>query len=159
MDEIDIRRPAKRVLIIVSRRSPHWQKAWTYSEELIPTALRILRDMHLIPPDTPNDPSAITFLAKERWDSRIFLVFDMFHDTYDPGKAHLSGQNNLLVLSVSLGQRESASIAGRPMQNKVNSDIRALHNATGLGRRPPSDVDQSEGRVPFYPNPRTSSNP
>lgn len=83
MDKIETRKAARRVLIIVSRSSPHWPKAWSSSEDLI-------------------------------------------------------------------------TVAGRPMENKVNGDIRALHNATGLGSRPPFEIDHSDGKVPFYPNPRTS---
>lgn len=90
---------------------------------------------------------------------RIYIVFDLFHDAYNPDKAHLPSEYDLPVISVFLSQQESASIAGRPMANKVNSDIRALHNATGLGSRPPFFVDHADGKVPFYPNPRTSCTP
>ncbi|KAH7175790.1 hypothetical protein EDB81DRAFT_633139 [Dactylonectria macrodidyma] len=113
-------------------------------------------DKQLISPDTKYDPSAIRFLATERWDLRTFIVFDMLHDSYDPDKAHLPGQDDLPVISVFFGLKESASIAGRPITNKVNSDIRAIHNATGPGSRPPFLVDHTGGKVPFYTNPRNS---
>ncbi|KAJ2892368.1 hypothetical protein MKZ38_009944 [Zalerion maritima] len=159
MDEIGSGRAAKRVLIVVSRTSPHWFKAWTSSEELITIALELMQEKQLISLDTQNDASVIRFLAKERWDLRTFIVFDIFHDTYNPDEAHLPDQNDLPVISVFLGQKESTSIAGRPMANKVNSDIRALHNATGPGSRPPFAIDHIDGKVPFYPNPRTSCTP
>jgi hypothetical protein len=118
-----------------------------------------MQEKHLVSPDTPNDPCAIKFLATERWDIRTYIVFDVFHDSYDPDNAHLPGENDLPVISVFLSQKESASIAGRPIANKVNRDIRALHNATGPGSRPPFFVDHADGQVPFYPNPRTSHTP
>ncbi|KAH6959646.1 hypothetical protein BKA56DRAFT_501135 [Ilyonectria sp. MPI-CAGE-AT-0026] len=159
MDENGSGKAPIRVLIAVSRRSPHWDKAWASSEELIIVALGIMHEKHLVPSDTQNEPCAIKLLATERWDLRTYIVFDVFHDTYDPDKAHLPGENDLPVISVFLGQKESASIAGRPMANKVNNDIRALHNATGIGSKPPFFVDHADGEVPFYSNPRTSYTP
>jgi hypothetical protein len=156
VDESNSERAAKRVLIVVSRKSPHWIKAWTSSEELIVSAIEVMLEKQLIPSDTRDDPSTITFLAKERWDWRTFVVFDMFHDAYDPDSAHLPGHNDLPVISAFFGQKVSASIAGRPMENKVNSDLRALHNVTGLGSRPPFVVDHADGKVPFYSNPRNA---
>jgi hypothetical protein len=83
MGEPESGRAAKRALIIVSRRSPHWPKAWTLSEELVTIALGVMQKKQLIPLDVQsNNHSAITFLAKERWDLRMFIVFDLFHDTY-----------------------------------------------------------------------------
>lgn len=156
VDEFESSRAAKRVLIIVSRNSPHWIKAWTSSEELIVSAIGVMQEKQLIPSDARDDPSAITFLAKERRDLRTLIVFDLFHDAYDPYNAHLPGRNDLPVISVFFGRNESASIAGKPMENKVNCDLRRLHNATGLGSRPPFVVDHADGRVPFYPNPRNA---
>ena len=118
MDNIEVESVAKRVLVVVSRKSPHWSKAWNSSQELVAIALRIMQNTHLVAPNVDDDPSAITFLAKERWDSRIFIVFDIFHNTCDSEKAHLVGQNDLPVISVFLGQKESASTAGRPLETR-----------------------------------------
>ncbi|CCF43617.1 hypothetical protein CH063_03117, partial [Colletotrichum higginsianum] len=116
-----------------------------------------MEEKHLISPNiTPNDPDAVKLLATERWDIRTYIVFDVFHDTYDPDTAHLSAEDHLPVISVFLSQKDSAGIAGMPMANEVNSDIRALHNSTGPGSRPPFFVDRADGKAPFYPNPRTS---
>lgn len=156
MGEFESGRSPKRILILVSRKSPYWVTAWDSSGERVTIALNILEEKGLIPSDVGNSHSAIRFLAKERWDLRTFIVFDIFHDTYNPDTAHLVGQDNLPVILVSFGKNESASIAGTPMTNKVNHDIRALHNATGPGSRPPFAVDHVDGQVPFYPNPRNS---
>ncbi|KAK6211160.1 hypothetical protein QIS74_10424 [Colletotrichum tabaci] len=158
MDKQRGERTPKRVVIAVSRKSPYWAKAWVSGEELIALALRLMEEKHLISPNitTPNDPDAVKLLATERWDIRTYIVFDVFHNTYNPVTAHLPAENDLPVISVFLGQKESAGIAGMPMANKVNSDIRALHNSTGPGSRPPFFVDHADGKVPFYPIPRTS---
>ncbi|CAG9945387.1 unnamed protein product [Clonostachys rosea f. rosea IK726] len=156
VDENGSGRTPKRVVIAVSRKSPHWAKAWTSSEELIAVALGLMQEKHLILPETQTDLSAIRFLAMEIWGIRTYIVFDVFHGTYDPDKAHLAGENEVPAIPVFLGQKESASITGRPMTNKVNSDIRALHNATGPGSRPPFVVDHADGKVPYYPHPRAS---
>lgn len=155
MDRTDSRKAAKRVVIIISKRSPHWRNAWVSDEGIVTIALRLIQEKQLIPVDVQNCTSTVKVLAKERWDLRTFIVFDIFNDTYDPDTAHLPGQNDLPVISVFLSRNESASEAGTPMLNKVNSDIRAIHNATGQGSRPPFVVDHSGGNVPFYPNPRT----
>jgi len=144
-----------RVLISVSRNSPYWSNAWESSEEVIIIALRLIQENNLVPLDTFDDPSTQRFLAVERWNSRTYIVFDIFHHTYDPVKAHLPGQDNLPVITVFLSKKESASIAGGPIANKVNEEIRSLHDATGLGSKPPFFTDHANGKVPCYPNPRT----
>ncbi|KAJ0158284.1 hypothetical protein CTA2_11936 [Colletotrichum tanaceti] len=157
MDKHGGERTPRRVVVAVSRKSPHWAKAWASGEEMVALALRLMEEKHLIPPGlTPDDPCAVKLLATERWDIRTYVVFDVFHDTYDPDTAHLPGENDLPVISVFLGRTESAGIAGRPMANKVNSDVRALHNSTGPDSRLSFFVDHADGKVPFYPNPRTS---
>lgn len=157
MDHTDSRRVAKRIVVIISKRSPYWWNAWVSDEEMVTIALRLMREKQLIPLNVQNCTSTIRVLAKERWDLRTFVVFDIFNDTYNPDTAHLPGQNDLPVISVFLGKNESASVAGTPMINKVNSDIRAIHDTTSPGSRPPFVVDYSDGKVPFYPNPRTSA--
>ncbi|KIH88781.1 hypothetical protein SPBR_09011 [Sporothrix brasiliensis 5110] len=157
MEHAESGRIAKRVVVVVSRKSRYWATAWASSEGLIAVAFRLLQVERLIPSDAQNNPSTVTFIAKERWDLRTYLVFDIFHDTYNADEAHIPGRNDLPVISVFLGEKkESAGIAGRPTANKVNTDIRALHNSTGPGSRPPFTVDHIDGQVPFYPNPRTS---
>ena len=83
-------------------------------------------------------------------------MFDVYHDNYDPDRAHMHGQDDLPVIEVYLSRKQIARTAGTPTANKDNRDVRALHNATGPGSRPPFSVDHSEGKVPFYNNPRSS---
>jgi hypothetical protein len=158
LDYTESGKAAKRVAIIVSKRSPHWLKAWASSDEVIAIALKLVHEEGLIEFDAQNDASAVRVLAKERWDLRTYIVFDVFHHTYEPDNAHLRGQNDLPVISVFLGAKECASVAATPMANKVNKDIRTIHDATGPGSRPPFVVDHKDGKVPFYSNPRSCKN-
>ncbi|PNY21252.1 Uncharacterized protein TCAP_07250 [Tolypocladium capitatum] len=152
-------RATKRVLVIVSQRSSHWDAAWTSPGEVVAVALSLAQQSGLLPQGVREDPSATRLLATEKWDRRIFIVFDVYHDTYNPDRAHLDGQDNLPVIEIYLSRKEIARVAGTPTANKVNRDIRAIHNATGPGSRPPFNVDHSEGKVPFYSNPRSSYPP
>src|SRR5437868_15263469 len=102
----------KRVFVSVSSKSPYWPKSWTSSEEVIGAALRLVMEEGLIEPGIHDASSEWLFMAKERWNTKIFIVFDMFNDTYNAENAHLPGQNDLTVISVYLGKNESASIAG-----------------------------------------------
>ncbi|KAL1845444.1 hypothetical protein VTK73DRAFT_557 [Phialemonium thermophilum] len=139
---------AKRVLIVVSRTSNYWAEAWTAPANLMSTSLRLLQDQELIPPTTLDDPSAVTFVAKERWDVRTFLVLDIWHAAYDPDTAHLPGQNELPVVVVSFGRGEAATAyrAGTPTENRVDRELRDLHDRTGPGSRPPFEVDHADGK-------------
>ncbi|OAA54776.1 hypothetical protein SPI_08647 [Niveomyces insectorum RCEF 264] len=156
MEHVAASRTPKRILVVVSRNSSHWHAAWENSGETIAAAFALLQQTQLIPQDAQNDPSTVRLLAQERWDIRRLLVFDLFHTTYNADTAHRTDQGDLPVLSVFFGKKESASIAGPPMANKVNTEIRAIHNSTGLGSRPPFTVDHADGKVPFYEKPRTS---
>ncbi|KND93255.1 hypothetical protein TOPH_02395 [Tolypocladium ophioglossoides CBS 100239] len=155
MEHVEGSKAPKRVLVVVSPKSPHWHAAWDSSDELVAVAFALLQQTQLIPQDAQNDSSTVRLLAKERWDVRRFLVFDLFHKTYNADTAHQADQDDLPVISVFFGKKESISAAGRPMANKVNADIRAIHNSTGLGSRPPFEVDHADGKVPFYNNPRS----
>jgi hypothetical protein len=153
MEQSESGKNPKRVAVIISRRSPHWASGWAASNALIPIALGLIRENDLL--GVPVDPAAATLLATERWDTRTIVVFDIFHDTYDPDTAHLPGTDDIPVISVFLGRKEVASIAGKPLADRVNRDIRAIHNSTGPGSRPPLCVDHAARNVPFYPNLRT----
>jgi hypothetical protein len=156
-----------RVLVDVSRTSPYWSQAWTSSESVISVALEVLKENCFIDQDyQPDDgsenreaaiPRDCRFLAKDRWDTHTYLVFDLFHDSYDPVYAHLPDQNALPVIKVSLRRiKRTAVTAGKIIENKVNSDLQNLHNWTGIGSQPPFSVDHADGRSPIYPSPRVT---
>lgn len=149
----------RRVFVAVSRKSPSYDDAWDSPEKTIRDAVHLLQERRLL----PREAAAPTprFLAKERWH-RILIVFEVFHDAYNPDDAHLPGRNDLPVIAVSFsakhGQQvhtESAREADPRLQDQVNTQIRNLHDWHGMGSRPPFVVDHADGKVPTYANPRS----
>lgn len=103
-----------RVLVSVSSRNPHYSEAWTSCQEVINIALQLIREKSLIAFDA-DDPR-YQVLATERWNMRVYIVFDIFNELYDPDTAHLPGQNDISVISVFLhgsGSRMRVSQASR----------------------------------------------
>jgi hypothetical protein len=149
-----------RVLINISRKSSYWSEAWQSTEDVIIAALKLMIEHEVVEADAQM---SYLFLARERWNKRVFIVFDIFNDRYDAATAHLPGQNDLPVTMVLLSERQkSVSCSpGTQINNKVNKDIRDIHDSMGQGSKPPFTVDHADGQVPYYPNPRccTVSNP
>lgn len=152
---------ARRIFVDVSRRSSLYGDAWDSPEKIIQAAVDTLQDpeRHLMPVGGIDTPPPVRFLAKERWQ-RVFVVFDVFHDTYDPETAHLPGRNNLPVIAITFSWKEGADAthartAGVGLRDKVNNQIRDLHDFNGIGSQPPFVVDHADGNVPTYLNPRS----
>jgi len=114
--------------------------------------LTIIKEHGLVSVDSPDNASML--VAVDKWDKRALIVFDVCHYGYDPVNAHHPSQNDLPVIVVSLSKHH-ASIAGGPIANKINEEVRNLHDLHGLHSRAPFYVDHSDGRVPSYPNPRS----
>ncbi|PHH75482.1 hypothetical protein CDD80_2352 [Ophiocordyceps camponoti-rufipedis] len=146
---------AKRILISISRKSSHWSTAWTCPDEVMAVALGLINEDHLISSDGYNDASKCLFVAKERWDVRIFIVFDVYNQGYSPENAHSPGSNDLPVTLVILSRREHVKAAPTPIMLKANKELEQLHDRTGLGSRPPFSVDHANGQHPIYHRPRT----
>ncbi len=140
-----------RVLVHVSRKGPHWAKAWESPEDVISIALELVKESSLAPPDS-NEPLP-RFLVKERWNVRAFVIFDIFHGLYDPDTAHID-QTNLPVILVYLGKKQTVGPVASGMSNVINNLVRDVHNDTGLGSRPPFSVDHRDGNIPRYFQPR-----
>ncbi|KAI6350993.1 hypothetical protein MCOR25_010226 [Pyricularia grisea] len=139
-----------RVAVAVSSKSPHWTTAWEHPDEIIQMATKYLREKDII----KTDDSTPFFLAKERYATRIMLVFDLFHESYDSESAHVAEQNKLSVSMVSLSTEIVLVNTTRYIQDEVNESIRLLHDLHGFGSRPPFTVDHAHGNIPTYPNPR-----
>lgn len=148
-------RSARRVLVNVSPYSRCWTDAWIGSEQVMAAAVGLIKDKlsDALPPDTDAEYDC-RLLAIERWDSRMHIVFDVFHDGYDPDQAHLPGENSLPLITVSLGRMETVC-ASSPAEKTVNEAVRKLHDSFGWGGRPPFRVDHANGKVPYYENPRS----
>ena len=144
-----------RVVVIISNKSPYWGRSWTSPEEILLAAYQILKDSNLIQYPFDRQPG-MRLLAKQRWQTRIFLVFDIANALYDPEIAHLPEQNKLPVAIVRLSQKVQAYPANPPTQNKVNNDIARAHNDNGVNSLPPFITDYTSG-PPLYDNPRDPS--
>lgn len=115
-----------------------------------PQRQRPFTEAHLQP------PTKLQLLAKQKWATRLFLVFDISNTSYDAELGHLPEQNQLPVLIVRLGQKVQAYPASLPAQNRVNDDIARAHNDNGINSLPPFMVDYTSG-PPVYLNPRDPS--
>ena len=107
---------------------------------------------------SPNYPTDVLYVARERWGIRTHVVFDIFNTVYDPDAAHLEGQNDLPVIGVffTRGDAVTVSDAGLPVANRVNKEIRDIHDLEGPGSRPPFSIDHANGNIPTYPKPRVT---
>lgn len=144
---------AKRVFVSISTKSRHWKRAWDYSEEAVEAAVACLQQNGTtgFKTDAPIQP---TMVVKERWASRLWIVFDIFNTLYDPDCAHLPEQNDLPVIMVSLAEKDVITTS-KLIEDQVNKAVREAHDAHGVGSRPPFVIDHANGNIPTYPNPRT----
>lgn len=140
-----------RVLVIISDTNTYQEKSWSASEDLLPVAFKILQENCLVE-NTYNHQPKIRLLAKEKWVTCIFLVFNISNTSYNPKVGHLPQQNNLPVIIIQLGTTVQAYIAAIPVQNKINKDIARAHNNSGIKSLPPFVVDYTSG-PPTYLNP------
>ncbi|KAI0905747.1 hypothetical protein F4823DRAFT_632396 [Ustulina deusta] len=145
---------ARRVLVVVSCRHGLYATAWDSPEKVIEIAIGVLKEKGLLPIDT-CELSDARLIAKDRWSVVTYLVFDIFHTTYDPVTAHIVGKNDLPLLAVWAGKPHKAMAATKGLELKVNEDVRDIHDVTGLGSQPPFDIDHLNGNAPIYPRPRT----
>lgn len=144
-----------RVLVIVSNKHATWGKAWLTSEELFTVAFQIIKDYNLLNYTFDHYPQ-MQLLVKQRWETRVLLVFDISNTGYDPRKGHLPDQNRLPVAIVRLSQKEQAYLANFPIQSRVNNDISRAHNLNGINSLPPFVTDYTSG-TPQYLEPRDPS--
>ncbi|RAK96565.1 uncharacterized protein BO80DRAFT_366021, partial [Aspergillus ibericus CBS 121593] len=140
---------------IISNRNAYWEQSWSSSEELLPTAFNILKSNNLLECTYTHRPS-LKLLAKQKWATRVFLVFDIPNTSYDPSLGHLPDHNQLPVTIVRLGERVQAYTASPPIQNKVNQDVARAHNDNGINSFPPFVTDYTSG-PPVYLNPRNTA--
>jgi hypothetical protein len=147
---------AVRVLLIVSKTNSFWTQSWSSTEETLVAALSALKKSQLVKyQDDIEVPLRI--LAKEKWDSKVFIVFDIFNFGYDPALGHLLEHNSLPVLVVQFsGKGEHTRIAEVGLRRRVNREICEVHNRNGIGGTPPYVVDHTAA-VPIYMNPRDPS--
>lgn len=160
---------ARRVFVSISSKSAHWPEASEpqtseaqisgaqisdSTKAAIDVAMDLIEREETITPPL-GEPK---MLVEERWGSRTHVVFDLFHETYNPEEAHLPGYGNLPVIAVWLSGTEVAQVATEGLRNRVNEEVRDTHRKFGKGGKPPFFIDHSGGKVPLFVNPRTMSN-
>lgn len=147
---------AVRVLVIISRNSPHWSQSWLSTEDVLPVALKAIREARLVSNQEAEVP--IRLLVKQKWPLRVLFVFDIFNNTYSAELGHLPEQNNLPVIVVNFSAKGvSARVADRGMQIRVNRDTGYAHNDNGVHSMPPFVADHTGSDVPLYLNLRDPS--
>lgn len=84
-----------------SDKSVCWKDSWISSEAILPVAFQVLNDTQPLSP-SGVDGFKIKLLAKTRYTTRVFLVFDISNTAYSPENGHQPQQNKLPVAIVSL---------------------------------------------------------
>jgi hypothetical protein len=112
-------------------------------------------------PNIWNDTSDCRFIAVDRWDPVVFIVFDLFNIQYDHLDAHLDGKNELPVRVVRISQGDNRYLikASEAQHIKYLSDeVRNLHESHGWEERVPFRIDHYNGAYPTYYHPRALRN-
>lgn len=146
----------KRILVTVKRRAPEstWREAWEAPHKIVTRALRHLKYDRLVSDDEAYDTPDCRLLAIERWDSLLFIVFDLFNTAYDPLTAHMPGTNELPVTMVRISSKDRPrSYPPQPI-GRVGESVRLAHNMHGWEARPPYWEDHADGVHPTYYNAR-----
>ncbi|KAI9891521.1 MAG: hypothetical protein M1814_002644 [Vezdaea aestivalis] len=136
-------REPTRVVVTVRRKSPLWQVASSTPEKVIEQAVSVLQKK------TDN----ARFLIHEKWDRHIFMVFDLFHTSYQPANGHHC-EDLPVVLMFYTNRADRAYMAPLFHRNDTNEQVSEHHNLNGWDREPPYFADHTFSSVPRYPNPR-----
>lgn len=142
-----------RVLAVISDKNSYWEQSWLTPEDILLPAIEILKDKDLL--EYTSEPD-MRLIAKEKWQTRVFIVFDISDTSYDAAKGHLPEEDKLPVSIVRLGRKLQAYAANGPIQNRINSDVARAHNDHGICSIPPFVTDHTLG-PPMYTNLRDPS--
>jgi len=146
----------RRVYVKVSNESPYFDVVWTCYNEIILAVVAILKEEKMIHEDAANNSSSFRALAIDRYNTRIFVVFDIHNLKYNFEDAHLEGKNNLPVIAVSLSRERNHVFTASPLlMNTVNESIRRLHDINGFHGELPFREDHAKGCWPSYSEPRS----
>lgn len=126
----------RRVFMSVSSKSPLFTTAWEDPEAVVQAALKLLQESNLYPNTSDAAPNP-RLLVVER-SSRIYLAFDIFHESYDPKTAHFPRRNDLPTLAVFFYGKEKfdirdATAAESKLREEVNKQVQSFHDWTGIG--------------------------
>ena len=154
--------PPIRILIVVRKSARTTQEAWARAtqeawdepQKIITKVLQHLGYNKLVSANNEYDSSDCRFLAVERWDALVYIIFDLFNINYNPDNAHLHGENELPVRVVR--QRDGILKAKEPQAiGKVGDELRDIHDMHGWNKGPPYKIDHANGAYPVYWSPRS----
>jgi hypothetical protein len=145
-----------RVFVTVKVASDHYPGAWAAPENIVRPALAAL------PPEAGvNEAEAplARVIAVARTDSKTRIVFDVFHDNYNPETGHLKSEGNLPVWVVTLSKKNNKDVvsvfaASDTTQHLVNQEVRRAHGSNARNALPPFREDFANGNTPIHINPR-----
>jgi hypothetical protein len=149
-----------RILVTIKPRALVWDEAWENTERTITRVLKFLKHDRLISAEADHkyDSSDCRFLAVERWDAKIFIVFDLFNTDYDYLTAHLPSKNDELpMIHVRISKGSDGDIFRKntvPQVELMSEELRRLHDHQGWVP-PPYKEDHANGTHPVYWNPRS----
>jgi hypothetical protein len=148
---------ATRVLLMASKSSLRYTQSWFTTNETLATALDALKSSRLIEQrDTADIPTRL--LVKHKGNTRVFIIFDISNNDYNPAFGHLPKSNNLPVLVVHFSKDQTHTrVAEVGLRDRVNKETGNEHNRNGIGSVPPFIVDYTTNVAPVYMNPRDPS--
>lgn len=85
-----------------------------------------------------------------KWPLSIHLVFDLFHDAYDPSLGHLLEENSLPIIAIFHSAKTSIAQANEALRDLVNSEVALAHNLNGKDGVPPFIEDHTSNSIPTY---------
>jgi hypothetical protein len=113
-------------------------------EDAISVALRALEISEEVEPPPKNMIMRILKGYK-------FVVFDLFHSSYNLATAHLLEQNNLEVKMVHIRRVNIVTApASSALRAKVNDEVAEAHNTNGWDVEAPFFEDITAPPVPHY---------
>ena len=128
-----------------------WEQAWHEPQKLITQVLLRLKHDDLVSADHLYAGEACRFIGVERWDSRTYLVCDLFHRDYNPDEAHEHGKNNLPVQIVRISERSNGTrirVHEPQKMAEVDERLRDAHDMRLLPReRVPYRIDFADTAI------------
>ncbi|KAJ5937107.1 hypothetical protein N7466_003557 [Penicillium verhagenii] len=146
MERLQSKQPI-RVCICLTQSNPYWDE---------PPELVLEKFLGELGCDLTYGNDA-NLLVEQKWNKRIFLIYDFFHANYNYETAHLQTEAEIPVLQVDSRRTMIIRSAGPAFQARVNGDVRQIHNLNGYTTKPPYIDDHSGGNIPVHKDPRDTS--
>ncbi|KAI1089508.1 hypothetical protein F5B19DRAFT_372720 [Rostrohypoxylon terebratum] len=141
-DLLETRVPT-RIAVFLRRKSPLYSAP---HQQVVFDTCSILQ--------VPSEESRL--IAVQKWPQLDILVFEVFHDAYDPKTAHHKA--DLPVLLVDYGKASSvAKNVSLEFRGTINKHVASQHNLHGWDAEPPFIEDHTSPGPRKYENPRDTT--